>query len=113
MPRVMRHTAKGWKLATYEQAERLAGFKLDRRLNYSITQDGEVEEDGVVTLPCSGCKCDTYGGCNCCGIRGAGCRECGYTGRSRIYFGFPARTPGERRRDRAGDPWNLKGGAAM
>lgn len=104
MPSVMRMTDDGWKPATYEEAERLAGFKLDRRLNYSITQVGEVEEDGVVTLACSGCRCGCEGGCSCgTGERGYGCHECGYTGRRRVYFGFPARSPKQRRRDRAGE----------
>lgn len=106
MAHVMRFTGEKWELSSHEEAEQITGFKLDRRLNYSINEDREVEEDGVCTMPCSGCKCDAYGGCNCCGERGAGCRECGYTGKRRIFFGYPARTPEQRKRDRAGEFWS-------
>lgn len=64
MPKVMRSikdpgAEHGFRIepATYAQAEELAGFRLDRRRIYWITSDGEVEEEGVVTLSCSGCSC--------------------------------------------------------
>ncbi|MCY1341526.1 hypothetical protein D9M68_138730 [compost metagenome] len=99
MARVFRFTPEGAEPSTHEEAERIAGFKLDRRLNYAITGDGEVEEEGVCTLRCSGCSCGCEGGCSC-GDVGFGCRECGYTGKRRHYFGLPARTPEQRKDDR-------------
>ena len=80
--------------ATYEEAEKITGFRLDRRHNYSINRDGEVEVLGVCSVECSGCSCD----CSSCSYGynshpAAGCRECGYTGRSRMYFGYPPSPP--------------------
>lgn len=64
--------------STYEHAESVIGFKLDRRKNYMII-DEKVCESVVYTDACSGCVPDEeyvhY-------TRGSGCRECGYTGRS-------------------------------
>lgn len=31
--------------ATYEDAEKITGFRLDRRINYRITQKGEIEQE--------------------------------------------------------------------
>lgn len=101
MARVFRHLESGFAMTTHSEAEKAAGFPLDRRLNYSITEAGNVEEHGVVTLRCTGCSCGCEGGCSC--GDGPGCRECGYTGRRRYHFGFPARSPEERRRDREVD----------
>ena len=102
MPKVMRWVADqsaehGFQIesATYEQAEEAAGFRLDRRRNYWITEDGEVEEDGVVTLSCSGCSCGCEGGCSC--GPSSGCSECGYTGKRRLHFGYPAQSPEQRK----------------
>lgn len=77
--------------ATYEDAENITGFRLDRRVNYSISQEREVEQESWCTLDCSGCSCGCEGGC-CCGPS-AGCSECGYTGKRRHYFGFPPFPP--------------------
>ncbi len=98
MGKVFKYSADGCQLSTHEEAESITGFRLDRRLNYSIGESGEVEEEGFCTLRCSGCSCGCEGGCSC--GDGMGCRECGYTGRRRTFFGFPARTPEERKRDR-------------
>ncbi len=102
MPKVMRSIADpgaehGFRVepATYEQAEAVAGFKLDRRRKYWITDQGEVEEEGVVTLACSGCSCGCEGGCSC--GPSSGCSECGYTGKRRFYFGYPAQSPEQRK----------------
>ncbi|WP_146024530.1 MULTISPECIES: hypothetical protein [unclassified Pseudomonas] len=80
--------------ATYEEAEKITVFRLDRRHNYSINREGEVEVLGVCSVECSGCSCD----CSSCSYGynahpAAGCRECGYTGRSRMYFGYPPSPP--------------------
>jgi len=72
---------------TYEDAEKITGFRLDRRANYVITEENEVERCDVVTLDCSGCGCGCEGGCSC-GPR-PGCSECGYTGKRRMPFTFP------------------------
>ncbi len=63
MPKVMRSVADpgaehGFEVepATYEQAENVASSGLIVG-KYWITEDGEVEEEGVVTLSCSGCSC--------------------------------------------------------
>lgn len=77
--------------ATYEEAEKITGFRLDRRLNYSINRESEVLIEAVCTMECSGCSCD----CSSCSYGynahpASGCKECGYTGKSRTYFGFPA-----------------------
>ena len=78
------------KVSTYEQAETIAGRRLDRRKNYAIIS-GAVCESTEWTQPCSGCSCDTVDGypCGCCDVRGAGCEECGYTGRSVQAFWVP------------------------
>ena len=101
MPKVMQWIADsgaeyGFRVepATYEQAKAVAGFRLDRRRKYWITEEGEVEEQGVVTLSCSGCSCGCEGGCSC--GPSSGCRECGYTGKRRFHFGYPAQSPEER-----------------
>jgi hypothetical protein len=64
--------------ATYEQADRQAGRRLDRRRNYAII-DGLVAESCQWSHACSGC----YEGHNIDSGTGNGCNECGYTGRRR------------------------------
>ncbi|MBC3465048.1 hypothetical protein [Pseudomonas sp. RW10S2] len=80
--------------ATYEEAEKITGFRLDRRHNYCINREGEVEVLGVCSVECSGCRCD----CSSCSYgynahAPSGCRECGYTGRVRMYYGYPPTPP--------------------
>ena len=77
--------------ATYEDAEKITGFRLDRRINYAITQEGEVEQESWCTLDCSGYSCGCEGGCSC--GQPARCSECGYTGKQRHHFGFPPSPP--------------------
>jgi hypothetical protein len=77
--------------ATYEAAELLTGFRLDRRLNFVITEDNEVEVRAVCTLDCSGCSCGCEGGCSC--GPSSGCSECGYTGKRRMHFSYPVSPP--------------------
>ena len=68
------------KPSSYEDAERIAGRRLDRRRNYAII-DGAVCELVSWTQRCSGCSpCDPYNVGN-----GSGCEECGYTGKRRHY----------------------------
>jgi hypothetical protein len=81
--------------ATYEDAERLTGFRLDRRLNYVITEENEVEVRAVCTLDCSGCSCGCEGGCSC--GPSSGCRECGYTGKRRMHFSYPPSPPSRKK----------------
>lgn len=65
--------------STYEQAERIAGRKLDRRRNYAIIE-GEVCESASWTDDCSGCTdIGDYG----TKYGPTGCTECGYTGKRR------------------------------
>ena len=40
--------------ATYEDAEKITGFRLDRRRNHTITREGEVEVEDVCSVQCSG-----------------------------------------------------------
>lgn len=75
--------------STYEYASKLAGRKLDKRKCYAVI-DGQVCEWAKWTTNCSGCcELGEYGsgsqyydrdpkhGC----LIGAGCEECGYTGK--------------------------------
>lgn len=66
--------------STYDRADKIAGIKLDRRKKYAII-NGEVCESASWTRPCSGCSCANEYPCDCCIERGAGCHECGYTGK--------------------------------
>lgn len=74
------------KYLTHEEAESLAGVRLDKRRKWFIWGKDVCCNDKE-TLSCSGCSCDCEGGCSCCGKRGAGCHECGYTGKR--VFNFP------------------------
>jgi hypothetical protein len=77
---VYRYADNTMTLATYKEADKLAGFRLDRRKHYLI-EGSEVQEKGYFTTRCSGCCCGCeMGGCGCGNV---GCRECGYTGRTR------------------------------
>ena len=71
-------------LATIEQAEKVAGQRLDRRRNYRII-DGEVCDLARWTQACSGC----YEGLDSMKELGGGCDECGYTGKRRQGFWAP------------------------
>ncbi|WP_454917325.1 hypothetical protein [Xanthobacter sediminis] len=72
---------------SWERGDELAGRWLDRRRVYAVI-DGEVCDLVTWSAPCSGC---------CEGLwlsdaaRGAGCRECGFTGRRRRAQFVPAR----------------------
>ena len=64
--------------STFEQADKIAGRRLDRRKNYAIIS-GKVCEAAEWSSGCSGCSGeDPYGP-----DHGIGCHECGYTGRVR------------------------------
>lgn len=70
--------------STFEQAEQLAGRRLDRRRNYAIF-DGEVRESVSWSQACSGC----YEGWESAHSKGHGCSECGYTGRRKCGHWVP------------------------
>ena len=81
MRTVYRYARRRMTLATYEEADRVAGFRLDRRKSYMI-EGRKVLEKASFSLRCSGCSCGCeMGGCGCGNL---GCRECGYTGRQRM-----------------------------
>ncbi len=88
------------------EAERLAGHRLDRRRVYATTDDGKPDEwyTGFLlfklaqwTTSCSGCR-ETEDGHNVghypwddkagCYV-GAGCHECGHTGKIRQHEWVP------------------------
>lgn len=79
----------------WDELERLAGRRLDRRRKYEIFE-GEVCEIGYWVGPCSGCH-ETMDGHPFPGqtydkngvALGAGCSECGYTGKRRHYEAIP------------------------
>lgn len=60
---------------SWVRAEYLAGRKLDRRRNYAIV-DGTICQSAQWTALCSGCD-------------GAGCHECGHTGKRRQACWIP------------------------
>ncbi len=71
--------------STYEYAESICGFRLDRRKNYMIIK-GEVCEAINWSDECSGCSySDGYNK----EYRGQGCHECGYQGRVRFRMWNP------------------------
>ena len=76
--------------SSYDIAETICGHKLDKRKNYAII-DEEVCELCEWTQPCSGCSCDGDYPCSCCNERGAGCEECGYTGKRKMRVWLPLR----------------------
>jgi len=70
-----------------EEAERLAGRRLDRRRTYATTADGKPDAEcgGALVFEvarwsqaCSGC----HDGPNVLASTGSGCNECGFTGRA-------------------------------
>jgi hypothetical protein len=75
------------RLATYEQADKLAGCRLDRRRSYAII-DGEVCELAEWSQACSGC----YQGYDSAHAVGSGCDECGHTGRRKHSHWVPRAT---------------------
>lgn len=66
---------------SWEQADKIAGRRLDRRKNYCVI-DGKVCSEIRWTSPCSGCSDGS-------GADGMGCHECGYHGRVRNGFWAP------------------------
>lgn len=74
--------------STYSVAEKIAKKRLDHRRNYAII-NGQVCVFEQFTRPCSGCSCDGEYPCSCCNERGAGCEECGYTGKVRSGYWMP------------------------
>lgn len=72
--------------STYERADAIAGSRLDRRKNYAIIE-GDVCEEVRWSLHCSGCT-ETPESTSPA-HRGAGCHECGYTGRTREAMFLP------------------------
>ena len=86
------------KRITWKEAEKILGGRLDRRKAYYFDDDSEMMEYlgggpvfdyGEWTAPCSGCSCDCEYGCSCCNEKGAGCHECGYTGKRRDGWHSP------------------------
>lgn len=67
--------------ATWQEAEKIAGRRLDRRKAYAII-DGAIHESIRWTTSCSGCS---YG----VNDRGGGCRECGFHGVVRQGYWLP------------------------
>ncbi len=67
-------------------------LKLDRRKVYTLGHDGELATEEWFTGACSGCSCDCGEGYGC-SHGGAGCDECGYTGKVKQYFPLPIDRP--------------------
>jgi len=92
---------------TIEEAERLTGKRLDRRRRYFLSDawhDGKMQVCylGWYTTSCSGCfEGGEYGGLahnypydEKAGCRvGAGCEECGHTGKRRYPIDIPHDAP--------------------
>lgn len=73
--------------ATYEDAEKITGFRLDQRSGFLITRNDEVEQEAQCTVKSSGCSCD----CSSCSNgynahKASRFQECGGTGKRRMYF---------------------------
>lgn len=72
-------------LRSFDDAEKITGFRLDRRKNYLIAK-GEIRQLKKWTQVCSGCSDDSeYSSPS----RGAGCHECGYHGVTRVGMYLP------------------------
>lgn len=75
----------------YDAVDAILDYLADRRRNYMVI-DGVVHQMAAYTTPCSGCKCDGEYPCTCCRVAGAGCHECGYTGKRRVEYWVPVET---------------------
>jgi len=75
-------------MAAYTVAEKLTGFRLERRTNYLIKRNGQDKQIQTCTLECSGCSCDC-GAEYRCSYEASDCSKCGHTGKRRMTFGFP------------------------
>ena len=81
------------KIITYQEAEKILGVRVDRRKKYHFEESPEAKDmfgEGPVytyeewTTNCSGCTESEMGHYTCGSAqKGAGCRECGYTGKRR------------------------------
>lgn len=78
---------------TWEEADKRAGFRLDRRKSWAFIPRNddigipELCEQVSFSTECSGCA-DTEDFYSSTG-KGGGCSECGYTGRSRQCYFVP------------------------
>lgn len=72
-------------LITWREAERRVGRKLNRRRTYAIVGD-DVCEIATWTSACSGCS---EGRDYAVDEIGAGCTECGFTGKRRTSMWVP------------------------
>lgn len=75
--RVIEYKGEAIVPSTYDAAEKLAGFRLDRRRNYAILK-GEVCESVEFKTECGECE-------------GFGCNRCGGTGKQWTGAWVPAR----------------------
>ena len=101
MDRKDQRVRKGFQLLSWQEAEDLSGQRLDRRRKYAIDWDdeyfpGAILSYGEWTASCTGCH-ETFEGHevgtyprdkNGVSI-GAGCSECGYTGKRRHGYWSP------------------------
>ena len=71
-------------VVTWNEADTLAGRRLDRRRAYMIF-DKEVRMLTTWSQACSNCSCDCGDGYPC-GHGSGGCETCGHTGRSRVRW---------------------------
>lgn len=96
-----RSTHSWFEKLPWQKAEAILGRRINRRRKYftrtlqgdfaAIAEDNSFAgqpSDVVFTYgewvkPCSGCTCAGEYPCDCCAVRGTGCRECGYTGKIR------------------------------
>ncbi len=73
---------------TWKAAEKALGRRVqDRRLSYTVLDDGAVIVNVTISSACSGCS-ETWEG-HAPEECGSGCDSCGYTGRSRSTWGIP------------------------
>lgn len=72
---------------SWDEADKLAGFRLDRRKSWAFL-NGKLCEPVRWTQSCSGCSCDCGDGYGC-GHGAGGCEECGYHGRVRLCMWVP------------------------